>query len=713
METFKYKGFISYSHDDERWGSWLHRKLETFRFPRRTVGRETKRGIVPRRFTPVFRDRDELTAGANLGAEIQDSLRQSENLIVLCSPRSAQSYWVNKEIQYFKQHNNPDNIFAFIMEGEPFAQNPEEECFPEALKYAMGADGELSDTVVEPLAADARDVGDGKSLALLKILSGMAGLGLDELVQRDLQRARRRVTGITATALTTVLIMGSLTWYAWEARQEADTRRADAEGLIEFMLTDLRDKLEPVGKLDILDAVGQEATGYYDSYDAANMSADAIGRRATAYHLLGDIQLRMGKYEEAQNYFEPAFDYTEAQLKADPDNPDRIYEHIQSVFWKAQPLRPQKRYDEMLKASQLYSELAEKLYQIEGDTDRSVVERAWGWSNIGDAYFKLGEIDTALSYAEQAIPLFQNYVKRKPTPTAYIALARAYDDRSNYYYRADKFDIGFKWEKDGAAVLNEALALFPDDYQILKELIRTDYGIGVYLIESEKFDDAKNILLGNLENIEKALKIEPNNNRVLINRLSTHENLVKIGTKTKDNLLAETHLARLNSLIEERMGQSSGYEFDPEWDYQKPRIFVRRKLSHAFSQSDFEVGLEVLPLLKTIVERLDGRPGFEKDYIIQNGYYLLSKSFLTDDVEAYRSFVEFVDANEKGQLLSSFMPMMTFMGHKFCLENRECRLPDYTLTEDDFASPHFTYFQQKYPKFARTIQNNHQGESDD
>jgi len=34
MDThFKYRAFISYSHADEQWATWLHKAIETYRVP--------------------------------------------------------------------------------------------------------------------------------------------------------------------------------------------------------------------------------------------------------------------------------------------------------------------------------------------------------------------------------------------------------------------------------------------------------------------------------------------------------------------------------------------------------------------------------------------------------------------------------------------------------------------------------------------------------
>src|SRR5579863_454983 len=67
---FRYRAFISYSHQDRAWADWLHRALETYRVPRRLVGRSTAAGIVPRRLAPVFRDREELASAIDLGERV-------------------------------------------------------------------------------------------------------------------------------------------------------------------------------------------------------------------------------------------------------------------------------------------------------------------------------------------------------------------------------------------------------------------------------------------------------------------------------------------------------------------------------------------------------------------------------------------------------------------------------------------------------------------
>ncbi len=137
MAEFKYWAYLSYSHRDKKWGDWLHKALETYRLPRRLIGKELRDGKVPQRVYPIFRDREELPVSADLGSNINEALRESRHLIVMCSPHAAQSRWVGEEIKTYKQLGREDRILALIVDGEPNTSDGkagfkiDDECFHE------------------------------------------------------------------------------------------------------------------------------------------------------------------------------------------------------------------------------------------------------------------------------------------------------------------------------------------------------------------------------------------------------------------------------------------------------------------------------------------------------------------------------------------------------------------------------------------------------
>jgi hypothetical protein len=69
-------------------------------------------------------------------------------------------------------------------------------------------------------------------MALLKLLAGMLGCGLDELIRRDNQRWRGQLMAIMAASLAGMVLMGGPAAVALAARHAAETQRAQAEGLI-------------------------------------------------------------------------------------------------------------------------------------------------------------------------------------------------------------------------------------------------------------------------------------------------------------------------------------------------------------------------------------------------------------------------------------------------------------------------------------------------
>jgi tetratricopeptide (TPR) repeat protein len=310
-----YVAFISYSHKDSAMGRWLHRKLEGYRLPKRLAGTQGEDGEVPARLTPIFRDRDELPAAGDLSERVRAALAVSRNLIVLCSPNSAASPWVAREIATFRELHPGRPIFTAIVDGEP------DQCFSPALLRGG----------VEPLAADLRKEGDGRRLGLLKLVAGLAGVGLDSLVQRDASRRVRRVTYVTAAAMTAMLAMAVMTTVALNARAEAHRQRVEAESLVEFMLTDLRDRLRKVGRLDVMQAVNARALEYYRvRKDLGNLPEGSSARGARIFQAGGEVNLDKGDLAGAHEAFRKANEITRRLLALFPTDPQFLLDRGRS-----------------------------------------------------------------------------------------------------------------------------------------------------------------------------------------------------------------------------------------------------------------------------------------------------------------------------------------------------------------------------------------------
>jgi tetratricopeptide (TPR) repeat protein len=304
---YKYRAFISYSHRDEQWASWLHKSLETYRVPKRLVGKESPHGVVPPRFAPIFRDRDELATATNLGETLTRALQQSQFQIVICSMAAAKSRWVNEEILAFKRLGRESRIFCLLVDGEPgSSQVPgleAMECFPQALLYVMGANGDLTGTRSEPIAADVRPNKDGKNDARLKLLAGMLGVGLDDLKQREAHRRRQRLTLLLTATTIGMVVTSTLATTAWLARNEAERQRVRAQAEAETARQTTRFMVDLFKVSDPSEALGNTITAR-EILDkgAARIKTELTDQpaiQATLMDTMGSVYTSLGLYGAA------------------------------------------------------------------------------------------------------------------------------------------------------------------------------------------------------------------------------------------------------------------------------------------------------------------------------------------------------------------------------------------------------------------------------
>jgi len=191
-KQYEYFAFISYKREDEKWAKWLQRKLEYYKLPS-TVRKDNPN--LPDKIRPVFKDTTDLEPGV-LAQKIQNALNASKFLIVICSPRSANSVWVSKEVQSFINSGRTDQIIPFIIGGTPNATDPKEECFPEGLR-------QLADEQ-ELLGANINEM--GREAAAIKVITRMFDLRFDSLWQRYEKETNKKLRWTICIAVLLALL---------------------------------------------------------------------------------------------------------------------------------------------------------------------------------------------------------------------------------------------------------------------------------------------------------------------------------------------------------------------------------------------------------------------------------------------------------------------------------------------------------------------------
>lgn len=213
-KIYHYDAFISYRHKplDKAVATKLHKLLETYVAPKNLK-------LGKRKLTRVFRDQEELPTSSDLAHNIQEALQNSAFLIVICSPDTPKSRWVEKEIETFIEMHGTERVLTVLIDGEP------QESFPRALSRRKIGDTYVE---VEPLAADIRgDTGKERNKKLkkelIRLMAALLGCRYDDLRQRHKERLVKRVTGIGSAIGITLLAFATMsTWQALLLKEQVD-----------------------------------------------------------------------------------------------------------------------------------------------------------------------------------------------------------------------------------------------------------------------------------------------------------------------------------------------------------------------------------------------------------------------------------------------------------------------------------------------------------
>lgn len=478
----RYSAFLSYSHQDERWARWLQRALEGYRVPSHLVGTHTAAGTIPRRLTPVFRDRSDLPTASDLSATINETLRESASLIVICSPSAAQSRWVNEEILAFRRLGRGHRIYCLIVAGEPNASEmpgrQNEECLPPALRHRESADTHTGGTLIEPIAADARAGKDGKSNVKLKIIAGLLDVGFDVLKRREHRRRYQRMMAIASLSVLVMLITTGLAIDAQIARRGAEQRQKEAEALVAFMLGDLNDRLRQVQRLDILEAVDNHAMAYFLARPMRELSDPTLLLRVKALQKIGNVREDQGKLPAAMDSYRAAAALAAELDRRAPADPERSSVYAETLIHTGHAYWYQGDLEHSLACFQKAIELLEHAVAARPSEDRLVV-LANARTNAGRVLEARGDFAAAKTLYEQVLDTFRTLAARESQGTRWQSqVADAYDSLGKILLEQGQLTQAIAAYRDVRSIKAQLLEHDPDDRDVQESLLISDAILG-------------------------------------------------------------------------------------------------------------------------------------------------------------------------------------------------------------------------------------------
>ena len=219
--------------------------------------------------------------------------------------------------------------------------------------------------------------------------------------------ARNRLACASAAAVAAALIIGTIVSVrqavratraeriAQAERTEAQRQREQAEALLTFMLGDFRTELKKLGRLNLLDAVGEQAMTYFAALDPQSLSDTALARQAKALTQIGETRIDQARYAEATAAFTTAYSRAAALATRHPRDGDMLFERAQAEYWIGFIARRRGDFAEARNWLTRYRDSGTALVALEGKKLRAQRELTSGEHNLAVLELDRGNLAAA------------------------------------------------------------------------------------------------------------------------------------------------------------------------------------------------------------------------------------------------------------------------------------------------------------------------------
>ncbi len=323
----------------------------------------------------------------------------------------------------------------------------------------------------------------------------------EEARLQTFERAQRRRKTATAVAVAALVVMAAVAVMAVResrarrdaeaSREKAALRREQAEDLIGFMLGDLRGKLAPVNRLEVLDDIGAKAMRYFAAVPAEELSDEELARRSMALYQIGDVRMRQGTLGTAAQAFEESLELARALAERDPGNGDRLFGLGQSHFWVGNVYWLERDLDRAQREFEAYLNLGKKLVALDPERDEWRVELAYGYSNVGRVLEARGDSAAALGHYRELARILEGLIAAHPERHDWRAewavsqdlLGGCMESQGDFIEALEHYETNLR-------IIQDLVEQHPDHTGWKEKLITSISYVGVTLVQLGRLDHA-------------------------------------------------------------------------------------------------------------------------------------------------------------------------------------------------------------------------------
>ncbi len=399
-------------------------------------------------------------------------------------------------------------------------------------------------------------------------------------VQRERARGRRRLAarlGVAAmvfTALVSVFALQTLRAKnrELEARQYAEQRRSQAENLIDFLLVDLRRDLEPIGKLSILDKIGDQAMEYFAGVPSDRLSEDELAAYAKALHQIGKVRFELGRTPEAEEAFRQSLIQAQSLVDRHGDRADRLFELGQSHFWLGFLHWQQRDLEPAREQFEHYLAISQRLVDREPEQADWQLELAYSHSNLGALEEESGDYPRAADHLEVSARILER-LSSDGDPSLGVELAHVYAKLGRVLEAQGRLAPALARYRAHLELMAQASSAQPDHIELLRFLGFAHNHVGDVLRQQGHNQEALEHYLSDLDIASRVVDHDPLNLVWQEELAQRHRNLAWTYSMLDRHEDANRHLARDAAFLEKALDLEPE---NPRWrPWQASHLWLR------------------------------------------------------------------------------------------------------------------------------------------
>jgi hypothetical protein len=261
----------------------------------------------------------------------------------------------------------------------------------------------------------------GSQVNQASALLGLEGFTLapleQEYVRSSLQRVKlgERLRLMVMLLITTLAVLAIILGLAARsAEHDAEQQRADAEGLMSYMLGEFVEKLRPLGRLDLLDSISGRALAYLSAAQNADASATTLAQRAKALHVIAEVNIARGNEAKATQALQAARTILARQDHSGAAGKTVLKELGVNAYWQANIYLKRQELNQAERQFTEYQHYADRLAAADPSDSDGWLEQSYAYVGLGSIAMKGHRYERAAEVFDKSVQLKQRALTLQP-----------------------------------------------------------------------------------------------------------------------------------------------------------------------------------------------------------------------------------------------------------------------------------------------------------